>query len=230
MKTKNAALLSVLIACAISVSMPLFAETELSVSVKSGKNWETTSWLGMFPMKHTPQIAVWIEDSSGNFVKTLTVSGKSAKNKWLGAPDGGRPEALPVWLHKAKSGANEVDAASSATPKKSVELEKSGQDLTDGAEYAVFFEVNTSFDYNDAWPKSAKKRCVELFRRQRAAVHRVFGPLRRGTGFDRSACSCRHGIHRRFRRNDTAGTRRTDDRAGIGGERYALGKIKGAFG
>ena len=157
MKTKNAALLCVLIAGAISASMPLFAETELSVSVKAGKNWETTSWVGIFPMKHTPQIAVWIEDSSGNFVKTLTVSGKSAKNKWLGAPDGGRPEALPVWLHKAKSGANEVDAASSATPKKSVELEKSGQDLTDGAEYAVFFEVNSSFDYNDAWPKSAKK-------------------------------------------------------------------------
>lgn len=157
MKMNKVALLRALIAVALCLTGQLFAETKLSVSVKSGKNWETTSWVGVFPMKHAPQIAVWLEDADGNFVKTLTVSGKSAKNKWIGNPDGGRPEALPVWRHKAQPSADEVDGASSATPKKNVELEKSGDNLTMGAEYAAFFEVNTSFDYNDAWPKNAKK-------------------------------------------------------------------------
>jgi hypothetical protein len=157
MKTKKAALLCALIAIALCAGNQLFAETELSVSVKPGKNWETTSWVGVFPMKHTPQIAVWLEDSEGTFVKTLTVSGKSAKNKWIGDSDGGRPEALPVWRHKALPVAGGVDAASSATPKKGIEIEKRSQDLSDGAEYAVFFEINTSFDYNESWPKGAKK-------------------------------------------------------------------------
>lgn len=154
---KQAALSCVLMVCTAWASIPLAAETILKVSVTPGKNWETTSWIGLFPMKHTPQIAVWIEDASGKFVKTITISEKSGKNKWLGAPANGRPEALPVWQHKAQSSKNNIDAMSSATPKKNVEFQKNGDDLTEGAEYVVFFEVNTSFDYNDSWPKNAKK-------------------------------------------------------------------------
>lgn len=158
MRMKKIALLRAVVAAVALLSLaPLAAETKLSVSVTPGKNWETTTWLGVFPMRHAPQIAVWIEDASGNFVETLEVSGKSASNKWLGSPENGRPEALPVWRHKAQPAANEVDAASSATPKKGVELDRSGIDLASGAEYTAYLEVNTSFDYNDAWPKNARK-------------------------------------------------------------------------
>ena len=155
MRTKKIGLLLAIVA-AVALP-PLAAETKLSVSVTPGKNWETTTWFGVFPMKHAPQFAVWIEDSSGNFVETLSVSGKSASNKWLGSPENGRPEALPVWRHKAAPAANEVDAASSATPKKNVELDRTGIDLVSGSEYTVYLELNTSFDYNDVWPKKAKK-------------------------------------------------------------------------
>lgn len=132
-------------------------ETKMEVSVVPGNTWTGKMKAGIFTVKKTPQMAVWVEDADGSFVSTLTVTGKAAKNKWLGNPENGRPDALPVWNHAALPAGKVVDAASSATPKGAVALERTEDGLVAGKEYTVFLEVNASFDYNDSWPENAKE-------------------------------------------------------------------------
>ena len=67
---------------------------EITVSVGAGENWKA---------KREPQFAVWLEDSSGNFVRTLYVTKKASQKRWLFCPDNGRPESLPVWYHASKT-------------------------------------------------------------------------------------------------------------------------------
>jgi hypothetical protein len=149
-----------LLTAALAAALPASAETKLTMSVTPGPNWETTAWFGVFPVKKNPQIAVWIADSRGVPVTGLTVTASAANGKWKGNPKGGRPDALPVWSYamaalKAAGGA--LDASSSATPRAGLELERRTGVLTDGSEYTVYLEVNTSFDYNSVWTKKAKQ-------------------------------------------------------------------------
>lgn len=60
----------------------------------------------------TNQFAIWVEDDSGNFVKTLYVTKFTAKKGYKN-----RPDALPEWVVKANPAKNGVDAASGSTPK-----------------------------------------------------------------------------------------------------------------
>jgi hypothetical protein len=147
-------------ACAVAgflAAVPVSAETGLEVSVVTGNNWKTTTWLGIMPLRHAPQLALWLADANGSFVRTLTVSASGAKNTWKAAPSGGRPESLPVWMHASRAVSGKVDAQTSATPDADVSVRASGPDLVAGTEYIVYLEVNSSFDYNAAWPKNAKK-------------------------------------------------------------------------
>lgn len=91
------------------------------------------------------QFAVWVEDASGAYVKTLFVTGFTAKKGWKT-----RPEALPQWVKAAGaptlSGA-ELDAISGPTPKSSKPryswefTDKSGTRVPDG-EYAIVVEAS----------------------------------------------------------------------------------------
>ena len=61
------------------------------------------------------QYAVWIEDSSGSFVKTLFATKFTASGGWAR-----RPQSIPLWVQKSGlSGLDkqEVDATSGATPR-----------------------------------------------------------------------------------------------------------------
>lgn len=146
------------------------AETTVALSVEPGKNWKTLSFIGVFPVRHAPQIAAWIEDGAGNFVKTVSVTKSAASGSWRAAPETGRPDSLPVWMHAAKRGAPgaagvnagsaaiaaTADAVSSATPDAGLNASAGTGELAPGAAYVIKLEINTSFDYNDAWPKKAK--------------------------------------------------------------------------
>ncbi len=126
-------------------------------------------WKGKFP----PQIALWIQDSEGNFVQTLFVTKRASKRSWIFAPKAGRPESLPVWYNAsgneksvsagkksfAESG-NALDAVTSATPKGSFDILQNIQ-LDETKKYLVFAEVNKSFDYNEFYPKNAEKTSPE---------------------------------------------------------------------
>jgi len=123
--------------------------TELVIEI--GEHWYEKMKVFLFSVKKTPQLAVWIEDSQGSYISTITATGKSVKNNWINAPKEGRPEALPVWNHKRQNGSEQIDIVSSATPKGTVDIQIYNSPLTNGQEYNVYLEVNHSFDYNDFW-------------------------------------------------------------------------------
>lgn len=129
----------------------------LSVSIEPGTEWVSTMWIAFIPKKKTPQYAVWIETADGAFISTITVTKNSAKDKWISAPKEGRPEALPVWKHACDSAGSKPDAMSSATSVSAVSVDSSVDLSVSGADYVIKLEVNTSYDYNEFWPKNAKE-------------------------------------------------------------------------
>jgi hypothetical protein len=133
----------------------------MELSIQPGGRWKIRTWSFIFPIIHTPQFAAWVEDEGGNYISTILVSGKIAKQNWRSAPKEGRPEALPVWTHalvrNGKTDRTEIDGVSSATPSDGVTAAYGGETLISGREYRIFFEVNHSFDYNETWPKKDAK-------------------------------------------------------------------------
>ena len=125
---------------------------EVTISVGAGENWKGN---------HAPQFALWLEDTKGNYLQTLYVTGKASKKNWVFSPDEGRPESLPVWYHASsheslKSGKNDktsknldLDAVTSATPKGGIIFKAEIPEET----CVIKAEFNTSFDYNETFTK-----------------------------------------------------------------------------
>jgi len=131
--------------------MPLIArDLGLEVVIEPGENYSHWKWFGIVPVKLTPQIAVWVENEEGEIIQTLLVSRRGGEGSWRGA-DEGRPEALPVFTHKNKS--NELDSVTSATPKGKEGFSAVSLKSFSAGHYIVFAEVNSSFDYNPAYPE-----------------------------------------------------------------------------
>ena len=57
--------LTLLFILSLSLSMNFFYAKEITVSVDAGQHWKE---------KREAQFSVWLEDSDGNFIKTLYVS------------------------------------------------------------------------------------------------------------------------------------------------------------
>ncbi len=134
---------------------PLVAEQRITVEVEPGKHWYSRMWIFVIPVNKTPQLAVWVETMDGEYIDTLTVTGRTAEQNWRSAPDGGRPESLPVWTHA--SAVADIDGATSATPDGRVQLERDGSRYEPGKQYIVRAEINHSFDYNECWQKKARE-------------------------------------------------------------------------
>ena len=121
---------------------------KISVAVNPGEAYS----------KRAPQIAVWVEDSDGTYVDTLFVTKKASGNKWIGSPKNGRPESLPDWYKSKgqnpaeKISKDEVDATTSATPKKGIVINKD-LSMKKGKTYVFKCQANQSFDYNDYYTK-----------------------------------------------------------------------------
>lgn len=124
----------------------------MELVVESGEHWLGNMKFFIFSIKKTPQMAAWIEDETGHYMSTISVTGRSANKKWRGAPKEGRPEALPIWNHRRDNQAA-IDTVSTATPKSSVETIIDDSILTGGNTYTVYLEINHSFDYNETWTK-----------------------------------------------------------------------------
>lgn len=126
---------------------------EVKISVGAGESWKDG---------HIPQFAVWLEDTEGNYLKTLYITKKASRKSWIFCPQEGRPESLPVWYHaskhetakiKAKNKSDndlQIDAVTSATPKGGITFTAS---ITDEP-CVVKAEFNKSFDYNEFYTKA----------------------------------------------------------------------------
>jgi len=132
------------------------AQNGMELIVEPGEYWLTKMRVFIFSVNKTPQMAVWIEEDGGKYVRTITVSEKTLKGNWRSAPRGGRPEALPVWNRRRQNdpATHDLDALSSASVKGPFAADISKEPLVDGKRYSVFLEINHSFDYNDHWTEA----------------------------------------------------------------------------
>ena len=132
----------------LSVAAAFIWAEKISVAVNPGEAYS----------KRAPQIAVWVENSDGTYVDTLFVTKKASGNKWIGSPKDGRPESLPDWYRAKgqnpaeKISKDEVDATTSATPKKGIVISKD-LELEKGKTYVFKCQANQSFDYNEYYTK-----------------------------------------------------------------------------
>lgn len=111
-----------------------------------------------------PLFAIWLEDSAGNYIRTIYISksisssvykkGKKIARIWMSASLR-RPEALPYWSHKRNILASDgmyvplenspdLDAISGATPTNSFIIKSKIN-----SNCKILLEVNQSFDWNN---------------------------------------------------------------------------------
>ena len=117
-----------------------------------------------------PLFAIWLADENGKYIQTLYVSESIGKGvlkrasrqsgKWeMGEKQ--RPAALPYWAHQ-RGVANEygtynptprqpvADAYTGATPPSSFSMNVCTEKPLSG-KYKIMFELNQSWDWNEAW-------------------------------------------------------------------------------
>ena len=131
---------------------------DLTVGIVPGAEYSHTKWFVVIPMKLTPQMAVWLESADGQFIGTVYVTEKAASGNWRGGKDVSRPEALPVYFHRAdlnRSSNGAADTVSGATPKKGDDDSQTwtGSFSLAAGKYRIMAEVNSSFDYNSNYPE-----------------------------------------------------------------------------
>lgn len=170
MKRLTSTMLMVLV-----LTVAMFAKTQIPVSeavsiiitATPGENFTFVKWLGIIRLKITPTMAFWIEDTDGKFIKTIYVTQKAAKAKWIGGKNVQRPFALPVWsyargietapgVYMPTKEKPLLDALSGASPKKEFSKIISAKDLEAG-KYVIKAEINNSYDYNDTYKKGIKR-------------------------------------------------------------------------
>lgn len=86
--------------CSCDKDLNEYQANDLRISIEKGN-----AWLHDFPLflgikkKNAPQIAIWTEDTLGNYLSTIYVTRKTATQSWQAAGKNRRKEALPVWCH-----------------------------------------------------------------------------------------------------------------------------------
>lgn len=146
------------------------AGTDIHVDIRVGDHYAGPGpkilW---FRKTNTPQIALWIEDIEGNYIDTLYVTKRSAKNSYLTTNIFSdeivkRPEALPHWsfsrgisdkdgLMMPTQNAPLADAITGSTPLSHFDLKSTIGDSF--KQLVVKLEVNRSYDFNDFYHPEA---------------------------------------------------------------------------
>ena len=142
---------------------------EISIDIKAGKHYSGpgAKVLGVTTTA-VPQMAVWMEDISGNHLETLYVTKKASNSSYVQSLFGGeevrRPEALPHWSHARGIVSDDgllmpsrskplADALTGATPTASFDLRSVSTAARDAV--VIKLEINRSFDFNEVYHKNA---------------------------------------------------------------------------
>ncbi len=149
MKTK----LLLLIAVAITSAQ------NININVTPGEHWNHSFKMGLMTVHTTPQLAMWLADSSGVYLTTLKVTQKSAESRYKGARDS-RPSSLPIWSF-ARGEMSErgnympsrkmplSDVITSASPTADTTVQCQIPDSLVDQTLRIYVEVNSSMDYNE---------------------------------------------------------------------------------
>ncbi len=142
---------------------------DISVDIKAGPHYSGPGAviLGV-TTTGIPQMAVWVEDTQGNYLETLYVTKKASDSSYIQSLFGGeevrRPEALPHWSFSRgiksddglmmPSASNPIaDAVTGATPVSSFDLRTVTNTQHDTI--VVKLEINRSFDFNEFYHANA---------------------------------------------------------------------------
>ena len=116
----------------------------------------------------TPQMAMWVEDTRGNYLETLYVTKKASNSSYLQSlfddVETRRPEALPHWSHSRGIKSNDglmmpsgsqpiADAMTGATPVASFDVNTITS--SDQQTLVIKLEINRSFDFNEVYHAQA---------------------------------------------------------------------------
>lgn len=126
----------------------LFCDDISNKQIEISVQWKKAPGFG------SNQCAIWVEDESGNYVKTIYVS------KFTG--NGGfkkRPDCLPLWRNKAEikeSVSAEIDAVTQPTPKNGEnlfywDLTDANNSLVPKGIYYLKVESNVRFEKRAVW-------------------------------------------------------------------------------
>ncbi len=135
---------------------------KITIDVKAGKYYRDHSSSFYFGLILTspPQMAFWLEDMDGNFIKTLYATRKTSYpaiySDYIFRSDTiKRPEALPYWFHKKqrinKKNSIKTDAISGATPHGHYEIQTYSPKKLQ--KFRILAEINRSFDFNGYYTK-----------------------------------------------------------------------------
>lgn len=144
-----------------------YEKGDVKVCMEQGEEWlhDFPLFLGI-KIKNPPQVAIWLEDTKGNYLSTVYATRKIATQSWLAAGGNRRKEALPHWCH-ARGVIYEdglylptkkeplTDGISGATPKGSFDVKLSPSSTL--KQFVVKIEINHSTDFNRCYPKSAEE-------------------------------------------------------------------------
>lgn len=169
MKTKilavaGIAAIGLLISC--GKNLVTYQQGDMKIFIEKGDNWihDFPLFMGI-KLKNPPQIAIWIEDRSGNYLSTIYASRKIATESWQSNGGNRRKEALPVWCYARGVQYSDglylptkeeplTDGLTGATPKESFDVKI--RSVGDQKQFVIKIEVNHSTDWNEAYPENAK--------------------------------------------------------------------------
>lgn len=144
-----------------------FVNGDIEIEIETGDHW-----LHDFPLllgltkKNPPQFAIWVEDTSGNYLSTVFVTYKIATEGWQANKGNRRKESLPYWCHQHGVVYEDglllptkeyplTDGITGATPKEDKTIKITPIDLE--KPFVVKAEFNHSVDFNDNFPKNAQE-------------------------------------------------------------------------
>lgn len=144
-----------------------YEKDDLKVSVEAGGGYlhDFPLFMGI-RLKNPPQMAVWIESVDGEYLLTVYVTDKIARQGWMASGGSRRKEALPCWCHARGVVYGDglmlptkkeplTDGISGATPQGDYELKMSSRERL--RQFVVKIEVNHSTDFNAFYPESAQE-------------------------------------------------------------------------
>jgi hypothetical protein len=144
-----------------------FSTGDIQVEIKTGDHWlhDFPLFLGM-TKKNPPQFAIWVEDTSGNYLSTVFVTYKIAAEGWQANKGNRRKESIPHWCHQRGMVYDDglflptkeqplTDGITGATPKEDKTIQITPVNLE--KPFVIKAEFNHSVDFNDCFPKDAKE-------------------------------------------------------------------------
>ena len=136
----------------------------LKIHIETGTEWTGNSY------NNPPQIAVWIADKDGQYLDTLYVTEKFAKQSWAGIPgqkadETYRSNSIPLWLDEYTRSGNAAptkekplpDTITAATPRESFSLTTIIPEKYRGKNLKLRMEINLGSDYNGMYPERRTK-------------------------------------------------------------------------